>query len=380
MKNKLVTSLLMTLALGSIVQAQDYVRLNSISELDASASHVQFKNVATGEYVVLANSVLQGNKTKEDKAWCFYQAVGASQNNFEVKRRDQAGFNWANYYKADDNASFIAWNHAKLIPSATAPNAPHNWYLEEVSVGVFRIKHSNGKYLELVQGIIDPKAGGTKLLTKPLIAANLNQQWIIEVTKKKGPQVFNPGRDYVMGKNANGVWEYGFGTLGGDWNRLEKNSARGTGEFWNGNESWKGVYYNPGATDMVMSGGFVVKQGMFVMHPGNNADQLSKVRFTAPADGSYSVDVTWTSIDDAAKKSWVWVFTNAVAAEGTVYAVAPAGYKELLTQGITGFNKSVNFKTTIEMKKGEILEFEIGNGGDGYSDDALEMMLNITKN
>ena len=85
---------------------------------------------------------------------------------------------------------------------------------------------------------------------------------------------------------------------------------KSTGIIWGGKESWKGAYFNAGDKDMVMGEGFVVKPGMVVLHPGNTADHLSKIKFTAPADGVYKVDVKFTAIDNAAKKSWAWVFTN----------------------------------------------------------------------
>jgi hypothetical protein len=387
MKNLLLVPMLWaaTLAMPSFSVAQSAPaglgRVNSLSELDLKATKVQFKNRATGQWAVLqrvpqGGGNLMGDHNPDTAPWVFYQATGAAAYNVEVKRSDHLDFNWSSYRQKTDAASSIAWNHAKRLPNIKTPAAPHAWTIEDAGGGFFRISDGSGT-MELMPNLVDSLTQRAKIITRPKDLNNRYQEWEIYTDKVKTSVTYNPATTIAFNQNPFGPWDIGYGTVGGDFTKMTKFQTRGTGGFWNGNESWKGVYFNPGAADMVMGEGFVVKTGMLVMHPGNGADHLSKLRFTAPADGSYSVDVTWTAIDNGAKKTWTWVYTNAAAATGPL---STAGAKELFTKGINGFGGSASYKGTVTMKKGEVLSFEIGNGGDQYFDDALDVKLVIRQN
>jgi hypothetical protein len=307
--------------------------------------------------------------------WYFYQANNAASNNFEIKRTGMPMFNWSPYQMATDLQSFVAYNHAKRLPNNTTPTGPHAWFLENGPGGSFKLKWQQGTYLTEVPEALSPTVSGPKVITKPFVEGNRKQLWNIYTDVP----MYNPTEKIAFNQNPFGPWEIGYGTVGGDFTRMTKFERRGTGGYWNGNESWKGLYFNPGATDMVMSGGFVVKTGMLVMHPGNGNDHLSILRFTVPQDGSYEVNVKWTAIDDAAKKSWVWVYSNGQSVTGTIQPIARVPFKELFTKGIVGFGGTASYQGTLQLKQGEVIDFEVGNGGDGYSDDALEINLVITK-
>lgn len=194
-------------------------------------------------------------------------------------------------------------------------------------------------------------------------------------------QTYNPQENFIENKNPSGVWSFGYGTVGGDFKACTKMNKRETASIWASNEDWKAVYYNPkNGKDITLSGGLVLKPGMLMMHPGNKSDHLSIVRFTAPADGEYEVNVKWTNIDQQAKNTYQWVYTNAASVSGKTYDFTPAGFKEIYTKPLKGANQSNSFTETITMKKGEIISFEVGNGGDGYFDDAQAMELTIKAN
>ncbi|MFZ9955380.1 MAG: hypothetical protein ACO3E1_04575 [Flavobacteriales bacterium] len=144
---------------------------------------VQFKNVATGEYIVLLNDprgggALETNANPASPSWYFYQAAGASKENVEVKRTGTTNFNWSAYPK------FVAWNHAKRPGGHQAPTAPHSWYVIEVRPGVVTLQ-SNGGCLTVVPGetVSHLKGTGKLVVISPLKSGDKNQEWEIIYVK-----------------------------------------------------------------------------------------------------------------------------------------------------------------------------------------------------
>ena len=161
-------------------------KLESLDALDVTATAVQFKNVATGQFIVLrpdprGGGSLEGGGAPSPTPWYFYQAAGAERNNVEVKRKPVDGFNWSNYDLRTDEASFIAWNHAKRHPSAAAPSAPHDWFLEELGAGIFGIKWRNGESLQLMPDLrlFIRDSSGPKIISRATEVGNRYQQWEI---------------------------------------------------------------------------------------------------------------------------------------------------------------------------------------------------------
>ncbi len=176
--------------------------------------------------------------------------------------------------------------------------------------------------------------------------------------------------------NPNGVWSYGGGTVGGDFVKYQI-IANNKGLWHHGPEGWKGVYFNNTGAPQTLSGGLNPAPGTLIIHPGNGADHLSKIRFTAPKDGRYAVNANFKNIDQQAKKTFNWVYTNASSENGKVYSFTPAGWKELYGQEISGVNASSVFNRVVTLKAGEMLSFEVGNGGDTYTDDSVQVDIQI---
>jgi hypothetical protein len=380
MKKKFGFCVIAGIAFSTVTAQTADTKLTTIADLDASAKVVQFKNKGTGEYIVLHSDPRGGGSlvagtTADATGWYFYQASNASANNVELKRKGVDGFNWSNYDNADDNKAFIAWNHAKRIPNATSPNAPHDWFIEEAGNGLFKIKWAtNNEYLEFVPGLNLYRTTKTKAFSRPFKSGNPNQLWEIYADKVKA---ISPK---VSGSNPNGNWEFGYGTVGGDFNRCTVNNvSHGTVNQSKKNNDWQGVYYNEGAKDVPMSAGLVFKPGQLVMHPGNGNDHLVKIKFIALEDGNYSVKVKWTAIDQQAKEIWTWIYTNATSQTGTVYDFTPKGYKELFGKGMVGHNQSTTFNKSIALKKGEVITFEVGKGNDGYANDSVLSEIEVQK-
>jgi hypothetical protein len=160
----------------------------SLAQLDLTAQVVHFRNWATGQYIALLSDprgggYLMGSCKPDADAWYFYQGAGAAPYNVEVKRTPIFGFNWTFYPQRQADASFIAWNHAKRIPSATTPAPPHHWTLEEVGNGLFRIRSGNDQYVELVPLL--NAGGGPKVTVRPSKPQDKHQQWEIFANKLK---------------------------------------------------------------------------------------------------------------------------------------------------------------------------------------------------
>lgn len=146
---------------------------------------VAFRNLGTGQYIVLRNDPRGGGALEGGPAragWLLYQAAGAEPNNFEVKRADVMGFNWSNYDNADDTRAFIAWNHAKRLPSALSPAAPHTWWLVDLGDGTVHIRQADGQVCEVMPDLPLhlPGSTGSKLVTRAADPANPRQRWLLE--------------------------------------------------------------------------------------------------------------------------------------------------------------------------------------------------------
>jgi hypothetical protein len=190
-------------------------------------------------------------------------------------------------------------------------------------------------------------------------------------------QTYDAAKDF-SGQNPSGPWSYGSGVVGGEFVAYPSFKTINKAQWWIGTEGWHSVYKNTNATPVDLSTGLKVEPGSLVLHPGNGKDHLSILRFTAPKDGSYTISAKWTNIDQQAKKTWTWVYTNAASTEGKVYDFTPKGFKELHTVELKGFGKSTEFNRTLALKKSEVVSFEVGNGGDGYQDDSVKTDITIT--
>lgn len=200
------------------------------------------------------------------------------------------------------------------------------------------------------------------------------------VELRTGSAVYDAVADFGA-DNPNGVWSYGYGTVGGDFT-LAPDFTTGNIEYRGGGvtaNAWRGFHHNATAQAQPRHTGLTLQPHAVTMHPGNSVNHLAKLRFTAPAGGCYDVDVTWTAADQQAKKTWVWVYTNAETESGAVYPFTPAGFKESFSQGLEGYGDSASYIHSFNLQEGEILSFEVGNGGDGYYDDSLDLALTIAE-
>ena len=181
--------------------------------------------------------------------------------------------------------------------------------------------------------------------------------------------------------NPNDVWSYGYGSVGGDFIPAPDFTTNGAFALRGGGggaDGWRGLHKNLSA-QVQQQEGVVFEPSALVMHPGNSVDSLTKIRFEAPVSGCFDVDVTWTNIDEQATSTYAWIYTNAASEQGAVYPVTPPGFKEILSQPLEGYEASVSFSRVVVLDAGEVLSFELGNGGDGYFNDSVNIELALTE-
>ena len=185
-------------------------------------------------------------------------------------------------------------------------------------------------------------------------------------------QTYDAAKDFSLNANPNGVWSYMSG--GANTAPLTK---KGTGplepnagavSYWNtgatGWNAYHGVFANKGGAPVTVSAGLVLPPGTLVLHPADKAGPPAVVRFTAPAAGQYTMEATFTAIDAQAKKTDVSVRVNG---------------NEVLKQGLQGANAKAAYNGKADLAAGQSVDFIVGNGGDGFADDAVQLTATLSR-
>ncbi|GES91696.1 PEP-CTERM sorting domain-containing protein [Rhizophagus clarus] len=137
-------------------------------------------------------------------------------------------------------------------------------------------------------------------------------------------------------------------------NALEPNHGEIVAWLTSGDEwynSWLGVYYNTKPTTVILDNKIFIANGV-AMQPANDG-RFSVVRFTAPKDGNYNLDVTFTRVHINALYTGVYIIYNNLM---TLWEIDLAGPRD-----------SKSFKTTdkgISVKANEPIDFIVGVGLD----------------
>ncbi|GBB89797.1 hypothetical protein RclHR1_01660016 [Rhizophagus clarus] len=175
--------------------------------------------------------------------------------------------------------------------------------------------------------------------------------------------------DFSLIHNPSSVWSYGSKPAGyhvtGMFNLFTHLDQEPNGYkdivAWFGRDTiwythWLGVYYNTQSTSVVLKEpntntmAFTAKG--VAMHPGDDG-RFSVVRFTAPKDGNYIVDATFTHIHNCAQHSGAHIVYNNLM---TLWEVDLAGPED-----------SRSFKTSnkgITVRANEPIDFIVGVGLD----------------
>ncbi|PKY51945.1 hypothetical protein RhiirA4_469282 [Rhizophagus irregularis] len=167
--------------------------------------------------------------------------------------------------------------------------------------------------------------------------------------------------DFSLIHNPSSVWSYGSKPVGHHisgtfslFTHLDREPSVGDIVAWFGGDSvwytkWLGVYYNtrPTAINLKEPAGNIIAftANGVGMHPGNDG-RFSVVRFTAPTDGNYALDVTFTHIHNCSSNTGVYIV-----------------YNNLIELAGVGDSKSL-FKSIDAVKSNESIDFIVGVGLD----------------
>ncbi|GES74961.1 PEP-CTERM sorting domain-containing protein [Rhizophagus clarus] len=184
--------------------------------------------------------------------------------------------------------------------------------------------------------------------------------------------------DFSFTCNPSSVWSYGSKPAGCHltgmlslFTRLVMEPDKREIVAWFGSDTrWGphslGVYYNIKPTNVSLDSNTKFIANGVAMHPDDNGS-FSVVRFTAPKDGNYVLDVIFTHIEDCAQHSGVYITHNNVT---TLWEI-----------DLDGPEDSKSFKTTdsgILIRANEHIDFIVGVGLDNsFVCDMTLAQLNI---
>jgi len=103
-----------------------------------------------------------------------------------------------------------------------------------------------------------------------------------------------------------------------------------------------------------------------ILHPGNKAGDVAKMRFNAPSDGSFTFDITWKLVDSNGSKVGIGVYTASKAKGYTKGGKYVAVYNDTLLKSSPG--KSKKKTISLKLRKGEKVFFEVDRAGTGKTD------------
>jgi hypothetical protein len=116
--------------------------------------------------------------------------------------------------------------------------------------------------------------------------------------------IFDAAADFSPTANPNGVWSYGFIPAGGLYTDFALYDLGGPAPDIPGLDAWRHtagssdprvpvVAHNGGSSTLYAYGDLVLPPGEMHLHPGPEGQQ-TVVRFTAPFDGTFQIDVTFS--------------------------------------------------------------------------------------
>lgn len=180
-----------------------------------------------------------------------------------------------------------------------------------------------------------------------------------------------------------GKWKFGFGQPGDDFTSFThqikqfENKITRDNKGVSFNDKWWSIAQN--TTDKPYTDGDYItypplSDGSMVFHPGPSANQNSKARFTAASDGTYTFKVSWKLVDAQGQKVSTEAYTNAKSKTSETYA-------SILQQDLTNTTpeKTIYKEFPVEMKAGEWVSIEVGNGGNGFQNDSTLVEMSASK-
>jgi hypothetical protein len=176
-------------------------------------------------------------------------------------------------------------------------------------------------------------------------------------------QIYDVTADYQTSSNGSGVWSYGYSPLGGTGYSLVAFDQSNTVAWSMSNYSTLGtpaIWLNTAPYSQ-----YGVAPGQLSLHPGPAAGgDFTLVRFTAPTIGTYKISGQFFAGDGGS-------MNGSVVLDGNINA--PLQYFANTTDG------SIFNLNSMKLKKGETIDFAVGNNGSFYSGNTpLSASIQIT--
>ena len=187
--------------------------------------------------------------------------------------------------------------------------------------------------------------------------------------------IYNAADDFSSTSNPTGVWSYGWSpTLGGAFN-VDTDSTQALGGI-SGLVQWRGdqpaqadgnpsVFKNTTASPIVFSS-ITLPAGALALHPGS-AGQDAVIQFTAPSAGQYSISAIFTGQDSEGPTS----------TDVHVYVGTTSVFDNLVNGFVPNSTASL-VPSLFNLSQGETVDFIVGNGGNGFNNDATGLQADIT--
>lgn len=188
------------------------------------------------------------------------------------------------------------------------------------------------------------------------------------------PASFNAVNDFSITQNPNGVWTYGYGTVGSTFTADTASGAAFSSmsgyAYWSpdGSTALPLVGLNSNATPTVGFTPFPATDNLW-LHPGDADNLNSIVMFTAPAAGSYNIAGYFIRADQdsgSGTGTFVSIYDGASALMGPTH-IASTDYTDH------------TFDMNVSLAEGETVEFAVARDG-SYAFDSTGLSLNITPN
>lgn len=169
--------------------------------------------------------------------------------------------------------------------------------------------------------------------------------------------VWNAADDYSATSNSPAPWSYGAYHYydSSSFVLVPSHATSGILDVW----YWGGffqdmTYKNTSSTSVYGNcADWCLQPGTLALHPSSDSTYPVAMRFTAPGDGDFDVDVTFTPIDRQSNLIQVSVFVN-----GAV----------MFNDQLTTWGTTASFSDTLTLAAGDTIDFVVGNAGNWVND------------
>jgi|GEM_PF-2435997 len=182
--------------------------------------------------------------------------------------------------------------------------------------------------------------------------------------------VSNAVTDFSPTQNPNAGWSYGY--------QLSSFTLYDIFDLpVTGLQRWRGVAGDPGvlrnSTGALLAYLSILHPAdLLNLHPGPNGES-SVVRWTARRAGSFKIEGRFVGIDTVGTTTSVEIFSRTVSDP-----TRPPRVTKLFGGTIAGYGSTAPFSLTRSVVAGDILEFSVGTGGNGYAYDSTGLAVTIT--